>query len=85
MDVPASVLFSKRLVESRVRSIARNDEWRLLMDGFNQFERKVRNTLTARRRTDNEELEVGVIALGSDTVLEIEIRHRTSASGERSE
>ncbi len=61
MDIAATVLFGERLVESRVRRIARDDERHLLMNRFDEFEGKVGDTLSASRRTDDEELEVRVV------------------------
>lgn len=47
MDIAASVLTRQRLVESGIGRIARDDQRHLLMNGFNQFEGKVRDTFTA--------------------------------------
>ena len=54
------------------------------MDGFDEFEGEVSDTLSARRRTDDEELEGRVIALGGDAIAAVEIRHDSSASGQSS-
>ena len=81
VDITAALLFGERLVESRVRSIARDDEGIRLVNRFNEFESKVGDTFSASRRTDDKELQVRVIAFGTDTVLEIKVREHARARG----
>ena len=50
VDIAAALLFGERLVESRVRRIARDDEGIRLVNGFDEFEGKVRNTSLGKLR-----------------------------------
>ena len=84
MDVAAAVLTREGLVESRIGRVARDNKRSSLMDGFDEFEGEVGDTLSARRRTNDEELEGRVIALGGDAIAAVEVRHDSSASGQSS-
>ena len=50
VDIAAAFLFGERLIESRVRRIARDDEGIRLVNRFDEFEGKVRNTSLGKLR-----------------------------------
>ncbi len=83
MDIPASVLLRERPIESRVSGIPRDDERMCLMNPLHEIEGEVGDSFAASRRTDDEELEVGVVPFGGNTVPAIEVRHTRAGGGKQ--
>ena len=73
MDISATVLTGECLVEGGIGRISRDDDGCGFMDGFDQFEGEVRYTFAAGGRSDDEELEVRVIAFGGYTITTIDV------------
>ena len=83
--ISAAVLALQSAIESRVGRIAGNDQRLSLVYTADQIECQISDTLAASGRTDDEALQVGVIAFAGQSVAEIEVRQATARSGQQRE
>ena len=75
MDIAAAVLTLELAVEACIRRVAGNDERRGFVNRPDELQRQIGYTFARSCRTDNEALQVGIIALAGQAVTEIQVRH----------